>query len=150
MQRITNCILFDRENNRVLLLKKPRRGWWVAPGGKMEVGETVAQAVIREYKEETGITVLEPKLRGVFTILVEENGKVIDEWMMFTFLAEEYTGTLFEESPEGELHWISPEQIPTLPKAKGDQLYFDHILKNEELLIMKFRYTPEYELIAYE
>nr|MBR9646549.1 NUDIX domain-containing protein [Streptococcus sp. 11-4097] len=39
MQRVTNCVLI--RDNEVLLLQKPRRNWWVAPGGKMERGETV-------------------------------------------------------------------------------------------------------------
>ena len=45
------CISKD---NKVLLLKKPRRNWWVAPGGKMEPGESVKESCIREFREETG------------------------------------------------------------------------------------------------
>jgi 8-oxo-dGTP diphosphatase len=150
VQRITNCILHDKETNKVLLLKKPRRGWWVAPGGKMESLETITESVNREYKEETGISLINPRLRGVFTIIVEDNGKVIDEWMMFTFLAEDYDGELLAVSPEGELAWQDLDQIVDLPKAKGDQVFFDHILKQEDLLVIKFRYTPDFELISYE
>jgi 8-oxo-dGTP diphosphatase len=131
-------------------LKKPRRGWWVAPGGKMESLETITESVNREYKEETGISLINPRLRGVFTIIVEDNGKVIDEWMMFTFLAEDYDGELLAVSPEGELAWQDLDQIVDLPKAKGDQVFFDHILKQEDLLVIKFRYTPDFELISYE
>jgi 8-oxo-dGTP diphosphatase len=150
LQRITNCILLDRENQKVLLLKKPRRGWWVAPGGKMEALETVTESVSREYKEETGLTIINPQVRGIFTIVVENNGEVIDEWMMYTFFTDQYKGQLVDESPEGDLEWIDVEQIRTLPKAKGDQVYFDHILNNNEVLVKRFRYTPEYELIACE
>jgi 8-oxo-dGTP diphosphatase len=150
VQRITNCILVDREANKVLLLKKPRRGWWVAPGGKMESLETITESVSREYKEETGLTLINPLLRGVFTVIVEDKGKVIEEWMMFTFLAEDYEGDLLETSPEGEVAWQDLDQIVALPKAKGDQVFFDHILNKDELLVTKFRYTPDYELISYE
>lgn len=152
MQRITNCIVLDHQTNKVLLLKKPRRGWWVAPGGKMEQGETITQSVIREYKEETGITLIKPQLRGVFTIIVEEKEKVMDEWMMFTFFSDQFQGKKLQESPEGQLAWFPMEEVVHLPKAEGDQVYFHHILnkKNEEILVRKFRYTPEYELISYE
>ncbi|WP_142289537.1 NUDIX domain-containing protein, partial [Gottfriedia luciferensis] len=51
MQRVTHCVLLN-ENN-ILLLQKPRRNWWVAPGGKMEPGENIREAVVREYREET-------------------------------------------------------------------------------------------------
>lgn len=150
VQRITNCILIDQEKKKVLLLKKPRRGWWVAPGGKMEPLETVTESVIREYKEETGLTIKNPELRGVFTIIVEDKGEVIDEWMMFTFVAYHSEGQMLTDSPEGDLSWVELDQIASLPKAKGDQVYFDHILKHHDLFIKKFRYTPEYELIDHE
>jgi 8-oxo-dGTP diphosphatase len=150
VQRVTNCILLDKQTNKVLLLKKPRRGWWVAPGGKMESLETITESVNREYKEETGIKLINPKLKGVFTIVVEAKGKVIEEWMMFTFLAEDYDGELLAVSPEGELAWQDADQIVDLPKAKGDQVFFDHILNKDDLLVAKFHYTPDYELISYE
>jgi len=150
VQRIANCILVDRLNHKVLLLQKPRRGWWVAPGGKLEPLETVTEAVIREYKEETGLTIKNPELKGVFTIIVEDKGEVVDEWMMFTFIADQYEGELLKDSPEGDLEWISIEDIASLPKAKGDQIYFDHILHNDQILIKKFRYNTEYELIDHE
>ncbi|MDQ0338484.1 8-oxo-dGTP diphosphatase [Caldalkalibacillus uzonensis] len=152
MQRVTNCILIDREQDEVLLLQKPRRGWWVAPGGKMESGETIREAVTREFKEETGITLIDPALKGVFTILIEENGQHVDEWMMFTFVCDRYEGEVLAHSPEGQLAWLPRRQVAGLPKAKGDQIYFEHILEQEgdELLILKFRYTPDYDLISYE
>lgn len=53
VQRVTNCVLI--KDNQILLLKKPRRGWWVAPGGKMEPGESIRDACIREFREETGV-----------------------------------------------------------------------------------------------
>lgn len=53
MQRIANLIV--RRGDEVLLLKKPRRGWYVAPGGKIESGESIFEAASREYFEETGL-----------------------------------------------------------------------------------------------
>lgn len=150
MQRVTNCILQDPATNQVLLLQKPSRGWWVAPGGKMESSETITESVIREYREETGIVIHDPELKGVFTVVVEEDGQVLDEWMMFTFLAHRYSGQMLAESPEGILHWHKTEDIAQLPKAQGDQLFFDHILQHPEMFIRRFRYSPEYALIAVE
>ena len=75
MQRVTNCVLTS--GDKVLLLQKPRRGWWVAPGGKMESGETVRDAVIREYREETGLYVLNPQLKGIFTFIIKENDQIV-------------------------------------------------------------------------
>lgn len=151
MRRVANCILVN-QRDEVLLLKKPRRSWWVAPGGKMEPGETIMETVRREFWEETGVTLIDPELRGIFTILVEDKGQVQEEWMLFTFYCTRYEGFVRDDSPEGELAWIPISKVASLPKAEGDQLYFKHILeeKKRELLIGRFRYTPEYQLVAFE
>ena len=152
VQRITNCILLDKERDQVLLLKKPRRGWWVAPGGKMEQGETILEAVVREYREETGLTLLNPELRGVFTIIVEEDEQVQDEWMMFTFFCTQFSGNLLDESAEGELEWIPVGDVFRLPKAKGDEIFFEHILMNKQpdILFKTFYYTSQYDLLTHK
>lgn len=67
MQRVTNCVLL--KDNKVLLLQKPKRGWWVAPGGKMEPGESVRDSCIREFREETGIYLKTLILRGFLPLL---------------------------------------------------------------------------------
>ena len=54
MQRIANLLVI--KDNKVLLLKKPRRDWYVAPGGKMEIGESIFEAASREFTEETNAT----------------------------------------------------------------------------------------------
>lgn len=73
------------KNGEILLLQKPRRGWWAIPGGKVEPKETVKAAAIREYGEETGIQIRDPIIKGIYTFLIEDDDK-FTEWMMFTFL----------------------------------------------------------------
>ena len=94
MQRVTNCVL--HHDDQVLLLQKPRRGWWVAPGGKMESGESVKDSVVREFREETGIYILNPQLKGVFTFIIKEGDQIVQEWMMFTFMADSFTGKTYQ------------------------------------------------------
>jgi 8-oxo-dGTP diphosphatase len=53
------------DNNEVLLIKSPRRGWEM-PGGQVEEGESIKAAVIRETKEESGIDIEIVKLCGIF------------------------------------------------------------------------------------
>ncbi|MDA1476507.1 8-oxo-dGTP diphosphatase [Bacillus changyiensis] len=147
LQRVTNCVLMS--DDKVLLLKKPRRGWWVAPGGKMECGETVRDAVIREYREETGIYVLNPQLKGIFTFIIKENDQVVSEWMMFTFVADHYTGKPVKESEEGMIEWHSVRDIEHLPMAPGDVHILDFMLKGNGLLHGTFTYTPDFKLLSY-
>lgn len=147
MQRVTNCVLHHED--QVLLLQKPRRGWWVAPGGKMESGESVKDSVVREYREETGIYILNPQLKGVFTFIIKEGDQIVQEWMMFTFMAESFTGKNVTESEEGILKWHEVKDVPHLPMAPGDSHILDFMLKGKGLLHGTFTYTPDFELIAY-
>lgn len=148
MQRITNCILID--GNKALVLQKPSKGWWVAPGGKMELGETVKESSIREYKEETGLSVCDPEIAGIFTIVIKDDETIVDEWMMFTFRATKYEGVLFDESPEGELAWKDVQDIKGLPMAEGDKYIFDHVIKGEDTVLYgTFEYTKDWKLIGY-
>lgn len=146
MQRVTNCILIS--NHKVLLIKKPRRGWYAIPGGKMEQGETIQESALREFKEETNLQITNPKLAGVFTFLIYSDEKeVINEWMMFTFKSETFTGTLTSYCEEGELEWVPQENIANIPMAEGDKKIFEHTLSSEEILYATFSYTEDYELL---
>jgi 8-oxo-dGTP diphosphatase len=146
LQRVTNCIL--NRNGKVLMLQKPRRGWWTAPGGKMEPHESIQEAVLREYEEETGLRLLNPELKGVFTIIIEANRVVVDEWMMFTFLASEAVGESLTKCQEGILQWHPVDTLRSLPTAEGDQRFLTSIAEGTPLMMGKFVYTPNYDLIS--
>jgi 8-oxo-dGTP diphosphatase len=149
MQIIANCILEIDDN--VLVLRKPRRGWWVAPGGKVERGESPYQAVIREYREETGLSIEDPQLRGVFTILVYDGDELADHWMMFTYHSKSFHGTRLQQSPEGELDWKAKQEALALPMAEGDRVIFQHILNHAGASVIHgtFSYTKDMELISW-
>jgi len=147
MQRVTNCVLV--RDDQVLLLQKPRRGWWVAPGGKMEHGESVKDSVVREYREETGIYLKNPALKGVFTFVIKEGNEIVSEWMMFTFLATEYDGQNVLESEEGKIEWHKVEAIAELPMAPGDFHILDYLIKGSGMIFGTFTYTPDFELLSY-
>jgi 8-oxo-dGTP diphosphatase len=147
VQRVTNCVLI--RDNKILLLQKPRRGWWVAPGGKMEPGESVRDSCIREFREETGIYLKNPQLKGVFTMIMKESEELISEWMMFNFLATDSDGMRFEESDEGKLEWHLVDQIKNLPMAAGDYHIIDYMIHGKGIIYGTFTYTKDFELISY-
>lgn len=147
MKLITTCIL--KENNKVLLLQKPKRGWYAMPGGKMESGESIKESAVREFREETGLRLKDAELKGVFTFVVKSENKneKLEEWMMFTFYAEQYEGDLLEESAEGILEWVPVEEIAGKPMAEGDLHLMRHILSSQSMLYGTFVYTADYRLI---
>jgi len=147
LQRVTNCLLL--KDNKVLLLQKPRRGWWVAPGGKMEPGESVRDSCIREYREETGIYLRNPNIKGIFTFIIKDGDTIISEWMMFTFFSTNSDGINLDESEEGKLCWHDLDNIKNLPMAEGDYHILDYMVHGNSMIYGTFTYTPDFELISY-
>ncbi|WP_033542213.1 NUDIX domain-containing protein [Planococcus sp. CAU13] len=145
MQRIANLLVI--KNGQVLLLKKPRRGWYVAPGGKMEAGESVYEAAIREFTEETNAKPVDTHVKGIYTMMIEDEGELVDEWMLFTFVATDLEGTPFVETKEGILEWHPVESLATLPMAEGDRSNLLFAVSRTGVQYGTFHYTMEFELL---
>ena len=147
MQRIVNLLVI--KDNHVLLLKKPRRGWYVAPGGKMDPGESIYETAIREFTEETGANPVNPYLKGVYTMVItDETGEnVKNEWMLHTFIAKDLVGKPFETTVEGELEWHPIESLQTLPMAEGDRTNLLFAVSKSGIQYGTFFYTEEFKLL---
>ncbi|MEK3954547.1 8-oxo-dGTP diphosphatase [Psychrobacillus psychrotolerans] len=145
MQRIANLLVC--KDDKVLLLKKPRRNWYVAPGGKMEIGESILVSAVREFTEETNTVPIQPHLKGIYTMVIEEEGKRVDEWMLFTFVARDIEGIPYEVTTEGILEWHSVESLHHLPMAEGDRTNLLFAAQEKGMQYGTFVYTPNFALI---
>ena len=145
MQRIANLLVC--KDDKVLLLKKPRRNWYVAPGGKMEIGESILVSAVREFTEETNTVPIQPHLKGIYTMVIEEEGKRVDEWMLFTFVARDIEGIPYEVTTEGILEWHSVENLHHLPMAEGDRTNLLFAAQEKGMQYGTFVYTPNFALI---
>ena len=150
MQRIANLLVV--KDGRVLLMKKPRRGWYVAPGGKMEPGESVYTAACREFTEETGALPEDVHLKGVYTMVIRDDAdeQTLDEWMLYTFVALGLTGVPAEETREGKLEWHDVSELGTLPMAEGDRTNLEFAASSPGMQYGTFTYTQEFRLIREE
>ena len=145
MQRIVNLLV--EKDGKILVLKKPRRGWYVAPGGKMDSGESILETAIREFKEETGAEAIAPELKGVFTMMIMNGEEVVDEWMLYTFIARDLTGTPMTHTIEGDLEWHPVEALQTLPMAEGDRTNLLFAVSEKGIQFGTFTYTEDFELL---
>ena len=145
MQRIANLLAV--KDGKVLLLQKPRRNWYVAPGGKMEVGESIYDSALREFYEETNVQANSAHLKGVFTMIIKRGEEIVDEWMLYTFVTKDFEGVPYEETREGILNWHPIDAIKTLPMAEGDRTNLLFAAQEKGIQYGTFEYTEDYELI---
>lgn len=147
MKLTTLCYL--EENGRYLLLhriKKDRdenRGKWIGVGGKFLEGESPEECLLREVREETGLTLLQWRFRGLVTF-VTLNDRGEPEWgeYMHLFTACRWQGRL-TACDEGELAWVEKESLPRLPMWEGDRLFLELLESERPFFSLKLVYQGE-------
>lgn len=110
-------------------------GKWIGVGGKFEPDETPEECLLREVKEETGLTLTGFRLRGIITFLN-------DAWpteYMFLYTADAFTGTL-QECSEGELAWIPKRDLMQLNLWEGDKLFLKLLTEDAGMFSLKVSY----------
>ena len=90
---------------------------WIGIGGKFEKEESPDECLLREAKEETGLTLTSWRCRGVVTFL---NTQCEGEYM-YLFNADDWEGEL-KECDEGDLQWVSRAFLDSLPTWEGDKI----------------------------
>lgn len=108
---LTNmCMICDGKGNVLVQNKTNHPSWhgWNFPGGHVEEGEYVTPSVIREMKEETGLTVENPRLCGIKEFHTAKDGK---RYIVFLYVATRFSGEL-KSSGEGDVFWYPLAQLP--------------------------------------
>jgi ADP-ribose pyrophosphatase YjhB (NUDIX family) len=110
------AIVFD-DAGRVLVVRRgrpPGEGLWTVPGGKLEMGERLADAVAREVREETGLEVV----CGALVEVVERSG---DGWhyVILDHAAELRGGTLRAGDDVTDARWVTDDELRALPTTEG-------------------------------
>ena len=143
MHNSTLCYI--TRGDEVLLLHRVKkkndvnRDKWIGIGGKFEEGETPDECLLREAKEETGLTLTNWRCRGIVTFLT--NGPWDGEYM-YLFTADGFTGEL-KECDEGDLQWVSREFMDTLPTWEGDKIFLRLLWEDAPFFLLKLRYDGD-------
>jgi len=122
MTILTNMCMIEDGSGNVLVQDRSDPGWpgIVFPGGHVEPGESFIESVIREVREETGLTVIAPKLCGVKHFTTRDGVR----YVVFLFRANRYEGELCP-SEEGNVFWVPRCKLPDERCVEN----FDHMLK---------------------
>ena len=111
---------------------------WIGVGGHFEADESPEECLLRETKEETGLTLTAWRLRGIVTF-------ICDRWQteyMFLYTADAFSGELAECS-EGTLEWVEKQQVYQLPIWEGDKIFFRLLEENAPFFSLKLKYESD-------
>ncbi|MFD8249777.1 NUDIX hydrolase [Nocardia sp. NPDC059691] len=112
--KVAVSALVQDDEGRILLIRRTDNGKYSIPGGGLEAGETVAQAVVREVNEETGIDVKVTELIGVFSdpdhVIAYNDGEVRQEFSI-CFRARPISGKPRPSEESAEVEWVAPEKL---------------------------------------
>lgn len=142
MKNTTLCYI--EQNDKYLMLHRIKKvndqnhDKWIGVGGKFEDRESPEDCLLREVKEETGLTLKEFAYRGIVTFV----SNVCETEYMHLFTATEYEGEL-QACDEGELVWIPKADIEKLNLWEGDKVFFRLLDESKNFFSLKLRYEGE-------
>ena len=136
------CMIHNDDS--YLLQDRVKTDWkgYTLPGGHIEPGESIVDAVVREMKEETGLTIKSPRLCGVKQFPIEGG-----RYIVFLFETDQFDGKLVD-SDEGKMHWVKKMELSNVNLVDdfdalievmlSDSLTeFQYIIEHDEWMVVK-------------
>lgn len=136
------CLIHNEDS--YLLQDRVKKDWkgYTLPGGHIEPGESIVDAVVREMKEETGLTIKAPRLCGVKQFPIEGG-----RYIVFLFETDQFEGKVVD-SDEGKMHWGKISELSNVKLVDdfeelievmmNDSLTeFQYVVENDEWIVVK-------------
>ena len=136
------CLI--HQEDRYLLQDRVKKDWkgYTLPGGHVEPGESIVDAVVREMKEETGLTIKAPRLCGVKQFPIDGG-----RYLVFLFETDQFEGEV-RDSEEGKMYWVKRSELSNVNLVEDfDEMIevilsntlteFQYVLKNDEWIVVK-------------
>lgn len=137
-------LCYITRGNQVLMLHRVKKkndinkDKWIGIGGKFEGEESPDECLLREAKEETGLTLTSWRCRGVVTFLCDG----CEGEFMYLFTADDFEGEL-KDCDEGQLQWVDRDFLYTLPMWEGDKIFLDLLWQDAPFFLLKLRYEND-------
>ncbi|WP_328644863.1 NUDIX domain-containing protein [Amycolatopsis sp. NBC_00348] len=112
-------------DGRILSIRSRGKDVYYLPGGKREPGETDAQTLVREVREEVSVAITEPTIAPAGVFEAQADGKASGVVVRMTCFTAEYTGTLVASSEIEEITWLAYEDRDRVSAV--DKIIFDHL-----------------------
>ena len=143
-----SSLCYIERNGAYLMLHRIRkerdlnRDKWIGVGGGFLEDESPEDCVRREALEETGLTLIDPRLRAVVTFVIEDG----ECEQMFLFTCTEFEGSLID-CDEGVLEWIRKEKLYGLELWEGDRIFLEKIRDPSPFFTLKLTYDRDGRLL---
>ena len=128
------CLIHNEDS--YLLQDRVKKDWngYTLPGGHIEPGESIVDAVVREMKEETGLTIKSPRLCGVKQFPIEGG-----RYIVFLFETDQFEGKLVD-SEEGKMHWVKISELSNVNLVNDFEELIEVMMSN---ILTEFQYVVE-------
>lgn len=141
--RVTTLCYLEKDGMYLMLHRVSKendenKDKWIGVGGHVKRGESPEECLVREVREETGLTLISYRFRGLVTF-------VSDVWgteYMCLYTADRWTGEE-RECDEGVLQWVEKEKVQTLPVWEGDKIFFGLLKDEAPFFSLKLRYEGD-------
>lgn len=141
MKSQLTTLCYIEQNNSYLMLHRITKkndinhGKWIGVGGHFEKQESPEECLLREVKEETGLTLTDFQFRGIVTFVPDDG----DAEYMHLFTSKNFSGTL-SGCDEGKLEWIPFEKIENLELWEGDKIFLKLLKEDTPFFSLKLVY----------
>lgn len=145
--KLTTLCYIENENqylmlHRVSKEKDINKDKWIGVGGHFEENESPEDCLLREVKEETGLTLISYRFRGIVTFTFSKDGTETDTEYMCLYTADRYEGDMIS-CDEGILEWVEKKNLFSLNLWKGDKIFFRLLEENRPFFSLKLTYIGD-------
>lgn len=112
---------------------------WIGVGGHAEDYESPEDCLVREVKEETGLTLTDYRFRGIVTFALKD----VETQYMCLYTATGWEGELIKDCREGVLEWVKKEKVNDLNLWAGDRVFFKLLKEDVPFFSLKLAYEGD-------